>query len=252
MAQEENFTALVPWKPTPTLIPAEWQTYLEGLGHKAKGPHYIAGMPYDRQGTFELLCEWGLPLSVVVAGGLLFYTEKELRAIAADERKQLLVQIRNAQRYIDRIEDEDLSALLSAPYDDLGARLIAIAVYYIALKGLSQRKNKRPLNHHELSRIESIGTTLINITKKFNLWLFKREVEDLKLQMCAPAQYASTRDELQKILQRDKEKLEQFCDAATILLQEAIQIPINVTYSSCGVEGFARRQQTKQVTSPNN
>src|SRR5450759_5250544 len=100
MAQEENFTALVPWRPTPTLIPAQWQTYLEELGHKAKGPHYIAGLSYDRQGTSNLLREWGLPLPVVVAGGLLFYTEKELRHIAADERRELLAHMRSAQRYI--------------------------------------------------------------------------------------------------------------------------------------------------------
>ncbi len=252
MAQEEIFTDLDPWKPTPTSIPVEWQTHLEALAHKAKGPHYIAGMPYDRQGTFNLLREWGLPWQVVVAGGLLFYTEKELRHIAADERRELLAHMRSAQRYIDCIEDEDLSTLLSSPYEDLGARLIAVAVYYVALKGLSQRKNKRPLNHHDLSRIESIGITLINVTKKFNLWLFKRDVEDLVLQLREPAQYRSIEEELQKILQRDDEKIEGFCHEAAIILQQAVQTPVRVTYSPCGVEGFSRRQQAKQTTSQKN
>jgi (p)ppGpp synthase/HD superfamily hydrolase len=250
MTQEEISTDLDPWKPTPTVIPAQWQTSLEKLGHK--GPHYIAGLPYDRQGTLNLLREWGLPLPVVVAGALLFYTEKELRHIAADERRELLAYIRSAQRYIDCIEDEDLSTLLSAPYDDLGARLIAVAVYYVALKGLSQRKNKRPLNHHDLSRIESIGTTLINITKKFNLWLFKRDVEDLVLQLCNPTLYGTMQEELQKILQVDDEKLRDFCQATAIILQQAVQTPVKVTYSACGVEGFSRRQQARQTTSPNN
>jgi len=205
-------------------------------------------MLYDRQGTFSLLREWGLPWQVVVAGGLLFHEEKELRNIAADERRQFIAHMHNARRYIDCIEDEDLLTLLSQPCDDLGALLVAVAAYYVSLKGLSQRKNRRPFNQRELSRIESIGTTLIHITKKFNLWLFKREVEDLNLQLRDPVQYVSIKDELQKILQRDKEKLEEFCHAAAKVLQQTAQIPVSVTYSPCGVEGFSRRQQAKQTT----
>lgn len=252
MAQEENFADLDLWKPTPTFIPEQWQMYLEEIGHKTRGPHYIAGMPYDGQNTFNLLREWGLPLLVVVAGGLLFHEEKELQNITNDERRQLLAHIRSARRYIDCIEDEDLSTLLSLPCDDLGARLIAVATYYIALQGVFHRKNKRFFNHHELSRIESIGTTLIHITTRFNLWLFKRDVEDLVLQLRDPAQYISMQEELQKILQGDDEKLKDFCQATAIILQQATQIPVKVTYSACGVEGFLRRQQARQTTSQKN
>lgn len=158
--------------------------------------------------------------------------------------------MRQAQRYIDCIEDEDLSTLLSSPYDDLGARLIAVATYYVALRGLSQRKNKRSLNQHELSHIEAIGTTLIHLIKQVNLWLFKRDVEDLILQIHNPSSYMDTKEELQKILQRDEERLEDFCQAATVFCQRLTQIPASITYTACGIEGFSRRRQAKQTTAP--
>ncbi|MBV9712274.1 MAG: AAA family ATPase, partial [Ktedonobacteraceae bacterium] len=248
MTQNDVSMNITSWTPTPTLIPLEWQTYLEELARKTKGAvSYVAGMRYDRQETVSLLCEWGLPWTVVVAGALLFSEEKELRAIALDERRDILVHIQQARRYIDCIEDEDLSTLLSSPYHDLGARLIAVATYYVALQGLSQRKNKRPFSQHELSRIESIGTTLLHITKQVNLWLFKRTVEDLILQLCNPTQYMKIREELQEILQRDEAKLRDFCQAATILCRKMTQIPVNIIYAACGVEGFLRRRQVKQT-----
>jgi (p)ppGpp synthase/HD superfamily hydrolase len=247
MAQNDIGTNIIPWTPIPTLIPSEWQIHL--AVSKTKGSvNYIAGMHYDRQGTVKLLREWGLPWIVVVAGAFLFHEEKELRNIAIEDRQQFLSHIQQARRYIDCIEDDDLSTLLSSPYDDLGALLIAVAVYYAAIQGLAQRKNKRSINQHELSRIESIGTTLIHITKQVNLWLFKRDVEDLMLQLCAPIQYMSIKEELQKILQRDEEKLRDFCRAATVFCHRLTQIPISITYAVCGVEGFSRRRQVKQTT----
>jgi (p)ppGpp synthase/HD superfamily hydrolase len=246
MNHDDSHAVLIPWKPIPTLIPPRKQIYLEELAHKTKGAfHYVAGMHCDRQEVIELLQSWGLPWTVVVAGGLIFHEEKELHAIPAEDRLQLLTHIRHARHYIECIEDEDLSPLLSLPYEDLGALLIVTAMYYVALRELAQRKSKRPLNQHILSLIESVGTTLIHITKQANLWLFKRDVEDLILQLCDSEKYTQSKAEYQHILERDKEKLREFCQATSRYFQQMAQLPAIVTYAPCGVEGFARRRKAK-------
>lgn len=78
MAQDSTCTDLTSWKPVPTLLPAEWQTYLEKHTYKTKNStNYVASMHYDTQEVVSLLRQWGLPWMVVVAGALLFYGEKE-------------------------------------------------------------------------------------------------------------------------------------------------------------------------------
>ncbi len=248
MAQESTGVDVTPWQPTPTVIPPEWQKHLEEPVRKTKvAANLIAGLRYDGQGTAKLLREWGLPWPVVVAGALLFHNQKEFRGMDAANIPHLLSHIRQARRYIDCIEDEDLSTLLSSPYDDLGALLIAVATYHAALQGLLQHKSKRPSNQHDLSRIESIGSTLLHITKQINLWLFKRCVEDLILQLHDPSQYMDIKEEYQQILQRDKEKLIVFCSAMTEFFRHMMQKNVSITYSACGLEGFLRRRQERQT-----
>jgi len=143
MIKQEPPTDLTPWKPTPTLIPEEWMNLIDRLENEAIGNsrEYIMRVRLNACGVGDLLRSWGLPLDVVLAGYLIEYDKKPLRSTNLERVDKVLNHVSEAFRYINYIEDEKLPPLLTPPYKDLGALLIAVAVYYQALKTFQQQSN---------------------------------------------------------------------------------------------------------------
>src|SRR5437588_2493807 len=191
MTETDVYVDLTPWKPTPTDIPAEWKNLIDDLARQAKGtPHeYVLKVKYDAQGVGDLLRSWGLPLPVVMAGYLMVYDKKHIQSAELEGTDEILQHVDEVYRYARDIEDENLPPLLSPPYDDLGALLIAVASYYQALKSLQQQTNGRAYSGRMLLRIEKIGSTLLNIAKRLGIWYFKREIEDLVEQLHNPGRF---------------------------------------------------------------
>src|SRR5712692_9352415 len=127
---------LIPWKPTPTQIPEDWMRLAETLAQEVKGSQraYVMKVKYDAQRVGNLLHSWGLPWQVVMAGYLWEYDQQQIQCAKLDDVEQVLSHITESNHYAHYIEDENLPPLLTPPYRDLGALLIAIAIYYQTLK----------------------------------------------------------------------------------------------------------------------
>src|SRR5579863_131092 len=241
---------LAPWKPTPTEIPVEWMNLIQELADRARGSQYeyVLGVKYDAQGVGDLLRSWGLSFPVVMAGHLKAYDKQQLRATQFEGIEEVLNHFDTAEMYGRAIEDEKLPPLLTPPYEDLGALLIAVATYFRWLKSLYQQSNERAHTGHELWRIERVGNSLLNIGKRLGMWYFKREIEDALEQLRNPAIFQEDKQEYERILQQDRNALEEMQRVLAVTYREITGKPTVVIYTPCGVTGLKRRVQDAHTT----
>src|SRR5579863_8059268 len=239
MAYEQTQLSLTPWTPTPTQIPLEWQTFI--TKETEIGSNYMS----DERRVGDLLCSWGLPWPVVVAGYLLSFGEEVLYRANLQSATEVLEHHRNAIEYINDIDDDDLLTLLNPSYKDLGALLIAIAFHYLDL--FKQSKGHAYIQKDVL-QIEQIGSTLLSLVKRLGMWSFKRALEDLLLELCHPQQFLADAQQHQSIRQQDLSKLDEICQLFIRYYRETTQNPIMVTYTICGTAGLRRRQQDAHTT----
>jgi len=145
---EENIYPpdLRPWKPVSTVPPEEWMALFRELEFTTRGTprQYILDAKYDAQGVGDQLCEWGLPWHVVMAGYLWEYSEEQIRQIHLEGVELVLSHIKESITYANYIETENLRPLLVPPYNDMGALLVAVAIYYRTLSILQKRSNGHP------------------------------------------------------------------------------------------------------------
>src|SRR5581483_3866332 len=241
-------TDLTLWTPTQTQLPPAWQALTSLLAHEARGPprQYIMNTRYDDRGVGDLLQKWGLPWTVVMAGYLWEYDEDQIRSHELPDTELVLSHIRASIDYVNYIEDEQLPPLLTPPYHDLGALLIAVAAYYRAFHTLLARNSG--LSGKESRQIRRVGQTLLHITKRLGMWYFKREIEDLKEQLCDPANFAKDQLELQRILEQDATKLADIRQLLIHYYQQVTEKPVEVNFTACGVTGLKRRIQDAHTT----
>jgi (p)ppGpp synthase/HD superfamily hydrolase len=217
-----------------------------GLAQEAKGSQhtYILTARYNAQRVGDLLRSWGLPWQVVMAGYLWEYDKDGIRQANLDDVDQVLCRINEVNLYASYIENENLPPLLTPPYRDLGALLAAVAIYYQALQILQEQSNERPYTGTMQSNIESVGRTLLNITKSLGMWHFKREVEDLIEQLRSPRKFAELKKEHAHILEQDAFMLEDMRQWLISSYQEATKQPVTVASTPCGIAGLKRRIQS--------
>ncbi len=250
MAEVKSHPDLTPWKPTPTWIPEDWMKLVEKLAQEAKGTQhaYVLKVRYDAQRVGNLLRSWGLPWQVVIAGYLWEYDKEQICQANLENVDEVLSHISEADLYAKYIEDENLPPLLTPPYRDLGGLLIAIAIYYLALQTLQERSNEKTYTGAMQSQIESVGRTLLNITKSLGMWHFKRDIEDLIEQLRSPRKFVELRKEHAHILEQDALMLEEIRQSLRASYQEATNQPITVVCTACGIAGLKRRLQDAHTT----
>jgi (p)ppGpp synthase/HD superfamily hydrolase len=243
---------LAPWKPIPKQLPGDWMELAGTLAQEAKGSQrtYVLKVKYDAHRVGNLLHSWGLPWQVVMAGYLWEYDQKQIRRANLDGVDQVLNHITEANLYASYIEDENLPLLLTPPYRDLGALLIAVAIYYQALQSLQEQSNDKPYTGSMQSHIESAGRTLLNIAKSLGMWHFKRKIEDLTEQLRSPRKFAEAQKEHERILDQDTLMLEETCQWLITSYQQTTKQPITVIYTPCGIVGLKRRLQNAYMTTP--
>ena len=241
---------LAPWQPPPTDLPSRWQHLIEDLSAQARGtPHvYVLNTPYDAQGVGDLLRSWGLPLPVVLAGYLMDYDSKLIQDAGMPEASEILRHIQEAAHYVRDIEDEHLHTLLTLPYRDLDALLLAVAIYYQALKRLQAESNGRPYTGDALLRIESVGRILLNISKRLGMWHFKRQVEDITEQLRDPVKFKEDQQEYKDILQKDQDVLEHMQQLLAQRYEQVTHQPVVVVQNPCSISGLKRRMQDAHTT----
>jgi len=124
--------SLDPWKPNPTPVPQKWLDLIDMLERRTIGMQheYVLGVRLDAHGVGDLLRSWGSPLHIVLAGFLQEYDKTFLLTNAMPGMDEVVEHINEANRYKNYIDDENLPPLLTPPYKDLGALLIAMATYY--------------------------------------------------------------------------------------------------------------------------
>ncbi len=238
---------LTPWKPTPTQLPQDWIHFSNTLAEQMKGMHrtYTLNVKYDAQRVGALLQSWGLPWQVVMAGFLWEYNQEYLHLSKLHDAEQVLSHIRQAKNYYHYIQNENLPPLLTPPYADLGALLLAVTIYFQALQGQNMQHAYTGTKHSEIDRI---GGTLLNITKLLGMWRFKREVEDVLEHIRHPQKYAEVKQEQERILKQDKVHLEIIKHKIKSFYREITQQEIEVEYSPCGIAGMERRKQDAHTT----
>src|SRR5271157_499338 len=245
MAGASSHPDLTPWKPTPTQVPPGWMKLAETLAQEVKGSQraYVMKVKYDAQRVGNMLQSWGLPWQVVMAGYLWEYDKDLILQANLDDVDEVLCHVSEANLYAKYIEDENLPPLLTPPYRDLGGLLIAIAIFYQALRALQEQSNEKTYTGSMQSQIESIGRTILNIAKSLGMWHFKREIEDLLEQLRSPRKFVELRSEHAHILQQDALMLEEIRQSLICAYQEATNQPITVVCKPCGIAGMKRRQQ---------
>lgn len=236
---------LTPWTPAPDTLPENWIKMANKLAEETKDlPRpYVLDVKYNAQRVGSLLHSWGLPWQVVMAGYLWEYDKEQIHHENLDDVDRLINHITYTNLYLRYIKDENLPPLLTSPYQDLGALLVAVAIYYQALRTLQEQSKDQPYKKTMQSTIEHVGRTVLNITKRLGMWHFKRKIEDLIEQLRSPAKFAETKREYTRILEQDAIMLEEICDLFTRAYIEATQQKILVQYTPCGITGLKRRIQ---------
>jgi GTP pyrophosphokinase len=236
---------LTPWEPPLTQLPADWIAFADILTQQLKGRQHIhvLNVSINARRVRGQLQRWGLPGTVVLAGYLLECGEEDIRCSNLEGAETVLSHIREANIYARYIEEENLPPLLSPPYKDLGALLIAVALFFQALLTLQEQSNEQPYAGKIQSAIDSVGRTLLNIAKRLGMWEFKREVEDLTMHLRSPHKFAESKQELTYILKQEQKILEDVCRFLSDSYKDATQQRINVILKACGVAGMGRRLQ---------
>jgi len=250
VSQTHLYPDLIPWVPSPREFPPDWQALIHTFSQQREASvrAYVLDVKYDAERVGNQLLEWGLPWQVVMAGYLWEYSEEQIRHANLKDADQVLSHISEANLYAHYIEDENLPPLLSPPYRDLGALLVAVAIYYQALRTLQEQSNEQPYTGTMQSHIESVGRTLLNIAKRLGMWYFKREIEDLIEQLRSPRKFAEAKKEHTRILEQDVLMLEDIRQFLTTVYQETAQAPIMVLSTPCGIVGMKRRLQDAHTT----
>lgn len=253
MADALSNTDLTPWQPTPTTLPAEWEICIKDLVQQSQGMlrsplAYVLNVRYNSQTVGDLLRSWGLPWHVVVAGYLHEYDKASIPWKLLPEGELVLQHINESLRYANDIEEENLSPLITPPYTDLGALLIALATYYQALKVLQQQSEGNVPQGKDLLHIENISRTLLHVTKYLGMWHFKRAIEDITEQLCHPTRFAEDQQRLETTLELYASRLEEVRQRFQTYYQEMIERPIMVSYIPCGAAGTKRRVQETHTT----
>ena len=246
---------LTPWKPGLTFLPKEWISFVEQLdgqseGSQHKAPSYILDVRYNAKRVGNQLREWQVPWQAVMAAYLWEYDEELILYSNLEGADAVVGCIRQAALYARAIEAEDLALLLTPPYEDLGALLLAIAIYYQTLKILQEKSSDRPCDIKKRTSIESIALALRNIFKRLGIWMLKREVEDLSEHLCTPRKFKMRKKELTGILNRDIALIEETCQLLMNSFEKAAQRPILIEPIQCSVVGLKRRQQSQSIISP--
>src|SRR5579863_3798226 len=127
MNEISPYPNLTPWVPSPEPIHEEWMHLINTLIQQGTGTNTNAqpALRGNAQIVGETLHRWGLPWKVVVAGYLWSCDEKYLRRAALPATENILAHIRQAHVYARYIARENLPPLLTPPYRDPGALLIA-------------------------------------------------------------------------------------------------------------------------------
>ena len=244
-------TNLTPWHPEPTVIPNEWRQFMHDLEQQPGGrtrQYLLESVPYDALGTGDLLASWGLSVSTVVAAYLLEYNTELILSSGLQETERVVHHIKEASLYADDIDFERLRPLLTPPYRDLEALLLAVAAYYQALVWLKKHNNGQSYTGKMLIIIESCGRVLLNITKRLGMWQFKREIEDSIEQLSNPVKFEVDQQERERILNDDRELLEEIQCLLASTYYEVAQGPIIVISNPCSVTGMRRRLQDAHTT----
>ncbi len=252
---DEGNGYLNPWKPELTSLPEEWVAFVEHLDQQMKGsphisPSYILDIRYNARSVGNQLREWNIPWQAVMAGYLWEYDEGLIKYSGLPDTDVVVNCIKQATLYARAIEAEDLPPLLTPPYEDLGALLLAVAVYFQTLKILQEKSNGRPYEIKKQASIKSITLVLRNIFKRLGIWMLKRETEDLGEQLCAPRKFKMLKKELRYILQRDDALIQTASQSLLNAYQEATQSPMLIDLVPCSVVGLTRRQQSQTITTP--
>ena len=240
-----------PWEPEATHISQEWLNLIDVLEQRTIGMQheYVLGVRLDARGVGELLRSWGLPLDVIIAGFLQEYDRAFLLAQTMPEIDEVVEHINEANRYKNYIEDGNLPPLLTPPYKDLGALLIAIATYYLALKTIQQQSHKMPKKGRATpSQIERAGNSMLNVVKRLGMWYFKRNVEDVTEQLRDPALFERDQAEYQQILKNDEALVEETRRFLETACSEMTGLSVIAIYEKCGVSGLNRRLQDAHTT----
>src|SRR5579871_4795045 len=244
-------TSITPWRPEPTIIPDEWRQFMHDLEPQTIGrtrQYLLGSIPYDSPGTGDLLASWGLSVSTVMAAYLLAYDTQLILASGLQDAEQVVHHMQETRRYDDDIDSERLRPLLTPPYRDLEALLLAVAAYYQALVWLKQHNNDQPYTGRMLISIESCGRVLLNITKRLGMWQFKRDIEDSIEQLSSPSTFEEDRRERERILTEDQHLLEEVQELLASTYQEVAGGPVCIVPHSCGVAGLKRRMQDAHTT----
>src|SRR6202521_1461921 len=226
-----------PWKPEPTPVPQEWMVLIDTFEQRMVGMQheYVLGVRLNARGVGELLRSWGLPLHVVLAGFLQEYDRAFLLTHPIPGMNEVVDHINEANRNKNYIDDENLPPLLTPPYKDLGALLIAVATYFQALRTLQQHVEKPTKARATPKQIERVGNSLLNIVKRLGMWYFKREVEDLTEQLRNPALFDKDLREYKRIFEQDETVLEETRMFLENACREMTGLPVIVIYEKCGV-----------------
>jgi (p)ppGpp synthase/HD superfamily hydrolase len=250
MADTDLHTDLTPWKPMPTRIPEAWMKLAKDLAEEAKGSQraYILKIKYNAQRVGDMLRSWGLPWQVVIAGYLWEYDKELIIRANLDGVDEVLNHINESNLYCKYIEDENLPPLLAPPYHDLGALLVAVAIYFQALQTLQEQSDEKTYTGAMQSQIDSVGRTMLNIAKSLGMWHFKRDIEDLLEQLRSPRKYAELKKEHARLLEQDTFMLEETRQSLIAAYQEATKQPITVVCTPCGISGLKRRLQDTHAT----
>ena len=249
MLGKPSFDDLTPWTPTLTQLPEVWTSLAHELAlHKSSPQRYGLKVRFSVQRVGDLLRSWGLPWQVVMAGYLWASNEKQIRSAHLQDVDQVLSHITQTNRYLRAIEREDLSLLLAPPYDDLGALLIATAICYQELMTIQQMSDSHPPSGKIWEYIESVGRTLLNVTKLLGMWQFKREVEDVAEQLHNPHKFAEMKQEHESLLKHDAAMLEDIRKILAASYRDATQGRITVRGVACGIAGMMRRKQDAHTT----
>jgi (p)ppGpp synthase/HD superfamily hydrolase len=246
---------LNPWKPALTPLPEEWVAFVGHLDQKLKGssnvsPSYILDVRYNAKRVGNRLRAWQVPWQAVMAGYLWEYDKDLIQGSGLTEADAVVNCIEQAILYARAIEAEDLPPLLTPPYEDLGALLLATAIYFQTLKILQEKCNDSQCDVKKRASIESIALVLRNIFKLIGIWILKREIEDLCEQLCAPRKYQVRKRELTSIFQRDTSLIEAARHLLINSYEKAAQRPILIDPMLCNVVGLKRRQQSQSIISP--